>query len=164
MGSTAAGYIALALTTHSAISGAHERKIQAREARHAERDRQKQADIVTQRERIKQVRLARIKRAQAAAAATVSGGTGGSGLIGVQSNVQQQLGSNLSFLDQNQAISAEISRLNISGINHANNAAQADAIGGIASSIFMANSGYKSLFDGAASTPAPKLGTPNPHG
>jgi len=154
MGDPVIGYIALGLSAHSAISGAHERKIQAREARHAERDRQKQADIATQRERIKQVRTARIKRAQAAAAATVGGGTGGSGLIGVQSNVQQQLGSNLSFLDQNQALSSEISSLNISGINHANNAAQSDAIGGLASQIFIANGGYKSLFDSATPTPS----------
>ena len=83
------------------------------ENRKAERTKQKRADLQTHRERIKQVRQARIKRAQATAQASGGEGTGGSGLIGFNQNVTNQLSNNLSFLDQNQQLSASISNSNI---------------------------------------------------
>ena len=99
----------VASTALSVLSQKKARK----ENRAAERTRQKRADLQTHRERIKQVRLARIKRAEATAQASGGEGTGGSGLIGFNQNITSQLSSNLSFLDQNQQLSASISNSNI---------------------------------------------------
>ncbi len=106
----------------------------------AERIRQKQADIQTQRERVKQIREARKARAGVQAATAGGEATGGSGAQGVIQGITSQVSENLSFLDTQQQISGQISDLNVSAAGLDSSAATSTAIGGVAT-------GYKSLFD-----------------
>ena len=114
----------------------------AKNARKVENLQQKRADVTTARARAKQVREARIKRAQAIAQGQGDAGSGGSGLVGAQANISGSLNNNIAFLNKNQAISTEISNLNISSAkssakhgSRANNAAAASTVFDTAASL-----------------------------
>ncbi len=103
-------------------------------AERREKIEQKRADISTARERTKQVRQARIARAQALSQSQSGAGTGGSGLAGTQANIGGSASRSAQFLGQNQALSSEISDLNISsGAKVAKYKSQAALGAGIAS-------------------------------
>ncbi len=106
-------------------------------AEHREKLEQKRADISTARERTKQVRQARIARAQALSQSQAGAGTGGSGLAGTQANIGGSASRSAQFLGQNQALSSEISDLNISSsaqvAKHKSQAAVGAGISSIAS-------------------------------
>ena len=74
---------------------------------------QRRADVKSARVRTRQVRAARRARAQNLAAGQSGAGTGGSGLVGAQTNIGNQLASNIGFLNQNQDISNSLTNLNI---------------------------------------------------
>jgi len=100
--------------SQSASRKARKNSQQAAEAsKNAELVAQKRADLRAQRERVQQVRQARIARGKVQNAASVGAGTGGSGSIGSQNSIQSQLGSNIGFLDKQQALSKDISNFNI---------------------------------------------------
>lgn len=104
--------IALGITAATSVGSAVSQRRGAREARRANRADQRRADIANARERRAIVRSARVARAQVEAQGAVSGLTGSSAVAGSTANIQSQLGENLSFLDQNQQLSAAASRAN----------------------------------------------------
>ena len=70
---------------------------------------QRRADLEAARARRQQVREARIRRAQIIAQSQAVGGEGSSAEAGATGSLQSQLGANLSFLDQTQQLSRQIS-------------------------------------------------------
>lgn len=95
----------------AAVSYTQQRKAAKAQAR-SERARQRQADIANARERRATVRNARVARASAENQAALTGVSDSSAIEGSVANIQNQLGENISFLDQNAALSEEASRAN----------------------------------------------------
>ncbi len=119
----------------------------ARMRQHAERVAQKRADLQTHRERVKQVREARrLRAATTAQQSAVVGSALSSQALGVQSGIQSQLASNLSFLNQQQQASQAISSLNIQASRAQSQAATAGAIAGVSGDIFETKGGWSDLF------------------
>lgn len=108
-------------TAATAASYNQQRKSAKAQSR-AIKAQQKQADIQNARERRSAVRNARVARASMESQAANSGIMGSSTLAGAQAGVQQQLGSNLSFLDQMVALSEEASVANQQAANYASKA------------------------------------------
>lgn len=115
-----------------AYSAAQQRKAAKAQAR-AYRAQQRQADIANARERRMAVRNARVMRASIESQSAVSGLTGSSAASASMSNVQSRLGENLSFLDQNQALSQQASTANIQAAGYMTKAAYGQAVTSIAS-------------------------------
>lgn len=114
MAAITAGVITAVAAVGSAVSQRNAARAQSR----SQRIEQRRADIANARERRTVVRNARVARAQIEAQASLTGQTGSSTVAGATSGVQQQLGSNLSFLDQNQQLSAQATAANISAARY----------------------------------------------
>lgn len=93
------------------------------------RAQQRQADIANARERRQQVRNARVARASVENQAALTGVSGSSGVAGAVANIGQQLGENISFLDQNAALSNEASIANQQAAGYASQVAGYQALG-----------------------------------
>lgn len=103
----------LKLGVDLATGGAVSAREASQENRKAQRIAQRRADLATARQRRQQIREARIARAQVEAQGAGRGIQGSSGIVGAGASVQSQLASNLSFLDQTQELSGQISDANI---------------------------------------------------
>jgi len=114
------------------VSSQQQQKKAQRARAQSEEASQKRADLKAQRERVKQVRQARIQRGKIAAASSGGAGTGGSGAIGASASVLSQTASNISFLDQQQAISKDISGFNIAAGQADSRAATGAAVSNLA--------------------------------
>lgn len=88
-----------------------QRKAAKAQAR-ATRAQQRQADLANARERRNAVRNARVQRASVESQGALSGLYGSSSVAASQANVTSDTNSNLSFLDQNAALSEEASQAN----------------------------------------------------
>lgn len=102
------GVIAVGLT---AASYSQQRKA-AKETAKANRAQQRQAELANARERRNAVRSARVARGSSEAQASLTGMSGGSAAELAVSNIQNQLGENLNFLDNQQALADEAGRAN----------------------------------------------------
>lgn len=100
----------------------------ARAQRRSQRIEQRRADIANARERRATVRAARVARSQVEAQAATSGVGGSSTTAGSLASIQQQLGSNLSFLDQNQMLSAASTAANLDAAKWMSRANTAGAV------------------------------------
>lgn len=96
---------------------------------------QRRAEIANARERRQQIRNARVQRASLESQAALTGVVGSSGVEGAEANIQNQLGENLSFLDQNIALSQEASVANQQAADYASRAAGYAAIGNVAGQV-----------------------------
>lgn len=83
---------------------------------------QRQADLANARERRNTIRASRVAHAQVEAQGAATGMFGGSAEQSSLFNIQNQLGQNLSFLDQNQQLSDEASRANQAAAAYASRA------------------------------------------
>lgn len=110
MAAITAGVITAVAAVGSAVSQRNAARAQVR----SQRIEQRRADIANARERRATVRNARVARAQIEAQASLTGQSGSSTVAGATASVQQQLGSNISFLDQNQQLSSQATAANIS--------------------------------------------------
>ena len=112
-------------------SYAQQRKSAKAQAR-ANAAEQRRAEIANARERRQQVRNARVQRASLESQAALTGVVGSSGVEGAAANIQTQLGDNLSFLDQNAALSQEASIANQQAQDYSSRAAGYAALGEVA--------------------------------
>lgn len=108
-------------TAATAASYNQQRKSAKAQSR-AIKAQQRQADIQNARERRNAVRNARVARASIESQAAMTGVGVSSTVAGSLSNVQQQMGSNVSFLDQMVALSEEASVANQQAANYASKA------------------------------------------
>lgn len=106
-----------------AAVGSYQQQRQAAKAQgKAYAAQQRQADIQNARQRRETVRSSRIARAQVEAQGVQTGMFGGSAEQSSLFNIQNQLGQNLSFLDQNRQLSDEASRANQAAASYASRA------------------------------------------
>lgn len=104
------------------------------------------ADLENRRARVQAVREARIKRQQMIAAAGATGSLGSSGLSGGTSSLASQLGSNVGFANQRQAISTNVTNLENKATRAQNQAGIYSSISNIGNTIFSDLGGYKNIF------------------
>lgn len=125
--------------------------MQQRKAQKAQEEAAQQqnnlADLENRKARIQAVREARIKRQQMIAAAGATGSMESSGLAGGTSSLASQLGSNVGFANQRQAISTNVMNLTNKATKAENQAGIYSAIGDIGDTIFSDLGGYNNLFD-----------------
>ena len=112
------GIIAVGLT---AASYSQQRKA-AKEQAKANRAQQRQAELANARERRTAVRNARVARASSEQQASMTGMNGGSAAELAVGNIQNQLGENLSFLDQQQSLANEAGAANQKAADYASRA------------------------------------------
>lgn len=108
-----------------------QRKAAKAQAR-ANRAEQRRADIANARERRSAVRNARVARASIESQGALSGLYGSSSVAAAQANVTSDTSANLSFLDQNIALSEEASRANQQAADYMSRAAGYEALGSLA--------------------------------
>lgn len=120
--------IAVAGVAYGAVQQRKAAKAQAK----AYRAQQRQADIANARERRMAVRNARVARASIESQSAVSGLVGSSAASASMSNVQGRLGENLSFLDQNAALSQQASTANIQAAGYMTKASYGQAVTSLA--------------------------------
>ena len=127
---------------------------------------QKQADLKTQRARVKSIREARIARGRIAAYGANTGTTGSSGVLGSSGSINSQLGGNFDYGNQQRGLASEASANNLAtskaiGVeNNIQARAQGDAstwgaVGGVASTIFSQAGGFNTIFNPPAQRPNP---------
>lgn len=97
-------------------------KASAKAQRAAIAAEQRRADIANARERRGAIRNARVARASIESQAATTGLVGSSAAQGAMNNVQSRMGENLSFLDQNQQLSAQASQANMLAAKYASKA------------------------------------------
>ena len=114
----------------AAVGTAYMSYRQGKEQKKAIKAQQRQADIANARERRFAVRNARIARASVESQAATTGLVGSSAAAASMANIQGRLGENLSFLDQNQMLSAQASRANENAATWGSRVVQADGAGG----------------------------------
>lgn len=96
--------------------------------RKAIRAQQRQADIANARERRQAVRQSRILRASVESQGALSGLQGSSALSASMSNVTSRTNENLSFMDQNQQLSAQASAANNAAAAYASRASYGQTV------------------------------------
>lgn len=142
---TAVYYGILAYSAYSAYESAEAQKEAGRKQKQAIETQQKQADIAAYRERIQAVRQARAQRGATLQAAQAQGVAGSTSTQGAVSSIGSQLGANLSFLDQTQALSRQTSIFSQQAVDLQTEANIAATRGQIAGSIFQQGYGYKQM-------------------
>lgn len=115
----------------AAASYSQQRKSAKAQAR-AQKAQQKQADIANARERRTAVRNARVARASVENQGAMTGIGTSSTVAGSQASISQQLGENVSFLDQMAALSEEASVANQQAANYATRASGYSQVGNLA--------------------------------
>lgn len=130
-----------AIAVAGVVYGAAQQRKAAKAQAKAYRAQQRQADIANARERRFAVRNARIARASIESQAASTGLVGASAVSAAQSNVQGRLGENLSFLDQNAALSQQASTANIQAAGYMTKASYGQAVASVAS-------GFGSIYGG----------------
>lgn len=105
-----------------AVASYSQQRSAAKAQAKAQRLQQRQADLANARERRNTIRSSRIAAAQVEAQGVSTGMLGGSAERSSLFNIQNQLGQNLSFLDQNQQLSDEASRANQAAAAYASRA------------------------------------------
>lgn len=106
----------------SAVASYSQQRQAAKAQGRAYAAQQRQADLVNARERRNTIRASRVAQAQIEAQGVSTGMFGGSAEQSSLFNVQNQLGQNLSFLDQNRQLSDEASRANQAAAAYASRA------------------------------------------
>lgn len=146
-----AAITSLVVTTLATGYQAYSANKSAKAQRRGQRIEQRRADIANARERRATVRAGRVARAQVEAQAATSGVGGSSTTAGAVSGIQQQLGSNLSFLDQNQQLSARSTAANLDAAKWMSKANTAGAVAEVAGGVFSRTGGvgYKKKQPGA---------------
>lgn len=102
----------VAVAAVAAVGSYVEQRNAAKSQAKAYAAQQRQADIANARERRSTIQSARIAAASVEAQGVATGMFGGSAQTSSLFNIRNQLGQNLSFLDQNQQLSDEASRAN----------------------------------------------------
>lgn len=139
------------VTAVAAVGTAYSTYKQGQEQKKAIRAEQRRADLQASRNRRQLIRNARVARASVESQASLTGLTGSSAAAGSMSNIQSRLGENLSFLDQNLALSQQASAANEAAARWASRAGISSAIGGMAKTA-------RSLYTGPAPTPVGSTG------
>lgn len=140
----------------AAVASYSQQRKSAKAQARANAAEQRRADIANARERRNAVRNARVQQASLANQAAITGTTGSSGVAGASANIQNQLADNLSFLDQNAALSAEASVANQQAADYASRASGYSAIGSAAGSAGSMYGGRKKPVDTATTSVQPQ--------
>lgn len=111
--------------------------------RKAIRAQQRQADIANARERRSAVRQGRIMRASIESQGALSGLSGSSSVAASMSNVTSRTNENISFLDQNQQLSAQASAANNAAASYSSRANYGQVVSGLAMSAMNQYTGPK---------------------
>lgn len=128
----------------SAAYSARQQSKAASAQRRAMAAEQRRADIANARERRQQIRNARIARAAIENQAASSGLMGSSSMAAAVSNVTTRSNENISFLDQNQMLSAQASAANIQAARFSSKAATGSAVSQLAQQF----GNYSNMFNG----------------
>lgn len=139
---TAIAVAALAVTAVAGYKGYQAQKKSAAAQRKAQAAEQRRADIQNARERRFAVRNARVARASIEAQAAGTGLVGASSVSAAMGNVTSRTNENLSFLDQNQQLSAQATAANMAAASYASDANKWAAIGEFANQAAGAGMNY----------------------
>jgi len=132
------------LATSSVVNIVQQRKA-AKETKKSSARLERIADIKAARARVKAVREARVRRAEISQSAESTGAGAGSAVAGAQASIQQQVGSEISFLDQVRGLSKEASVFQQRAVDARATGAIAQSIGNVAGS-FISPEKVESLF------------------
>lgn len=108
--------------------GVQQQRQARKEQREASKIESRIGEVKARRERVRQVQEQRILQARVASQASAGGTETTSSTQGVQASLQSQLGANLSFLDQTQEATRQISRRLQTAADFQSNASSAFAI------------------------------------
>lgn len=134
--------IALGVMAVGTVASAQAQRKSAKQQRKAIEAQQRQADLANARERRSAIRNSRVMRASIESQAATTGLVGSSAAQGSTSNVQSRLGENLSFLDQNQQLSAQASIANQRAADYASKANSWTAFAGMGKMAFNGLGGF----------------------
>lgn len=158
------GTIALALTAVSAVAGVQQQRKASRAAKRSAREQEKaqqqQRALQHQQrreEQREQLRAERIRRAQIQQAAMNTGTYGSTGLLGAQSSISSQFGSNMGSLAGMAMHGDAIGAFNQNAANymtqsnqHMANANMWGQVGSLSSAAFSATGGFSALGNGGS--------------
>lgn len=120
------------ITTVAAVGTAYSAYRQQKEQKKQFAIENRRAEITAARNRRQMIRNARVARASVESQAALTGLSDSSAATASMSNIQSRLGENLSFLDQNVALSQQASSANEAAARWASRAGMSSAIGDMA--------------------------------
>jgi len=134
--------VAVAVTVIGTVASIYSSQQQASAQKKQIEAQRRMADIENARQRREAVRQARIARASVISQGEAQGVSGSTGIAGGVAGIQQQMGYNLSFLDQMQDANTQAA---VFGQKAADYGAQADLFGQIASTAYNDFGGKKEI-------------------
>ena len=146
----------VAVSVGTGLASANEARKSRKASQRANEVQSRIQERRSQRERIQALREARIVNAQLDTQAAITGTQSSSAVQGASANIQQQLGTNLSFVEQIQGLQKQAQVYQQSAANAASRASTYNAIGNLAlqGASFVGNAPSGANTTGNASTGA----------